>query len=70
MLTNRYYAIGVVGLIVLLSAGWIGSARADTYAYDQYGRLTNVTYTDGSSITYEYDDAGNRTTVAQTAASP
>lgn len=68
MLANRYYAIGVAGLIVLLLAGWIGSARADTYTYDQYGRLRTVTYTDGSTITYAYDDAGNRSTVTQTAA--
>lgn len=32
---------------------------ADTNTYDAAGRLTNVTYEDGSSITYTYDAAGN-----------
>jgi YD repeat-containing protein len=41
-------------------------ALADTYTYDAYGRLTGVTYSDGSSVSYSYDAAGNRTTVSQT----
>ena len=67
MSLNRYQVIGAVGILVMLLLGWNASASADTYAYDQYGRLTGVTYTDGSTITYAYDDAGNRTTVTQTA---
>jgi YD repeat-containing protein len=43
-------------------------AIADTYTYDALGRLTGVTYADGSSISYAYDSAGNRTTVTQTVA--
>ena len=34
---------------------------AESYTYDESGRLTGVTYEDGSSIVYSYDDAGNRT---------
>jgi YD repeat-containing protein len=51
----------VLGLVIAGS-----TAFADTYTYDQYGRLTGVTYSDGSSVTYAYDAAGNRTTVSQT----
>ena len=29
--------------------------------YDQLNRLTNIQYADGSSITYDYDEVGNRT---------
>lgn len=43
------------------------AAFADTYTYDQYGRLTGVTYSDGSSVIYTYDAAGNRTVVVQSA---
>lgn len=51
---------------ILLAIG--ADALADTYTYDELGRLTGVTYSDGSSITYTYDDAGNRITVTQVAA--
>lgn len=62
----------IVRLVVIalgLAALTFGDlAWADTYTYDSLGRLTGVTYSDGSSITYAYDDAGNRATVTQTAA--
>ena len=41
---------------------WIaGTLFADTvsYAYDDAGRLTSVTYSSGATITYSYDSAGN-----------
>lgn len=34
-----------------------------TYQYDNLGRLTKVTFADGSTIKYQYDEAGNRTSV-------
>jgi YD repeat-containing protein len=33
------------------------------YTYDSLGRLTEVTYTNGTTITYNYDAMGNRTSV-------
>jgi YD repeat-containing protein len=36
-------------------------ASAETYTYDSTGRLTGVTYDNGSTITYTYDNAGNIT---------
>lgn len=33
---------------------------AETYGYDARGRLTSVTYTNGTAIYYTYDAAGNR----------
>lgn len=33
--------------------------EAEKYEYDRLGRVTKVTYEDGSSITYEYDANGN-----------
>ncbi|HHM04270.1 MAG TPA: hypothetical protein ENJ19_00820 [Gammaproteobacteria bacterium] len=35
-------------------------ASAETYTYDAAGRLTGVTYDDGSAIAYRYDANGNR----------
>jgi hypothetical protein len=48
----------------LLLAGSV--ALADTYTYDAYGRLMGVTFSDGSSVSYQYDPAGNRLVVSQT----
>lgn len=58
-------------LVVLAATGitlasTISTVSADTYTYDQYGRLTGVTYSDGSSVTYTYDAAGNRIVVSTT----
>lgn len=38
-------------------------AGSATYTYDNLGRVTKVTYSNGKSITYSYDAAGNRVTV-------
>jgi YD repeat-containing protein len=37
-----------------------GLCVGQQYQYDDFNRLTNVTYTDGSQIIYTYDDLGNR----------
>jgi YD repeat-containing protein len=38
-----------------------------TYTYDQLGRLTQVSYPDGTTVVFDYDSMGNRTTVVITA---
>ena len=51
------------GTILLLPAVlWLAVAlAADTvnYMYDDAGRLTSVSYADGTVIAYSYDNAGN-----------
>lgn len=42
-----------------LSLAWSASVYSDSYSYDSTGRLTGVTYDDGTSISYTYDNAGN-----------
>ncbi len=37
-----------------------GAYSQETYQYDTLGRLTKVTYPDGSTVDYTYDPAGNR----------
>ncbi|QID19929.1 RHS repeat protein [Nitrogeniibacter mangrovi] len=39
-----------------------------TYSYDTLGRLVQVVYSDGTTVTYSYDAAGNRTNVVVTGA--
>lgn len=36
---------------------------ANSYSYDQLGRLTSVLYGNGSCVAYAYDAAGNRSSV-------
>ena len=47
-------------LIFNMSTAYAGTA---TYTYDNLGRVTKVTYSNGKSVTYSYDAAGNRVTV-------
>ena len=47
-------------LTVLLARPVYGAGT--TYAYDALNRLSQVTYSDGTVITYAYDAAGNRLT--------
>ena len=37
-----------------------------TYTYDSQGRIKTVTFANGTVITYNYDDMGNRTSVVTT----
>jgi len=41
-------------------------AYAATYKYDRLGRLTEVTYSSGQTVSYTYDSMGNMTTVVNT----
>ncbi|CAL4869726.1 hypothetical protein MMA231_04018 (plasmid) [Asticcacaulis sp. MM231] len=36
-----------------------------SYGYDSLGRVVSVSYSDGSTVTFQYDAAGNRTQVAR-----
>lgn len=57
-----------LGLALVIAAPlWAGSA---TYDYDDFGRLIEVLYDDGTRIVYTYDDAGNRLTQVITVAAP
>jgi len=49
--------ISLVAWITLLASG--PSLHAQTYSYDTNGRLTQVTYADGTTISRTYDSAGN-----------
>jgi YD repeat-containing protein len=52
--------LALAGWIVGLAASLVAPAHADSYIYDQFGRLTCINFTAGGSITYVYDAAGNR----------
>ncbi|MBF0527473.1 MAG: RHS repeat protein [Deltaproteobacteria bacterium] len=48
--------------MVLYLIAMVSTVHASTFnnTYDNLGRLTQVTYDDGSTITYTYDANGNR----------
>jgi YD repeat-containing protein len=52
-----WFVVG--GFLLLLSSNL--QAGSVTYAYDNLGRLSTVTYPNGVVITYLYDASGNRT---------
>jgi YD repeat-containing protein len=44
----------------------ISNPQGAVYTYDSLGRLTQVTYSNLTTITYNYDATGNRTRVVTT----
>ncbi|MGE3801094.1 MAG: FlgD immunoglobulin-like domain containing protein [Candidatus Kapaibacterium sp.] len=44
---------------IVLAALAVAAAEAQTYTYDDAGRLTEARYSDGSTIRYAYDKNGN-----------
>ncbi|MBI4558673.1 MAG: hypothetical protein HY706_13920 [Candidatus Hydrogenedentes bacterium] len=48
-----------IALVFLIAVASLDSPRAEVYQYDDAGRLTQVLYNDGSSVSYTYDAAGN-----------
>lgn len=53
----RYAATATCAFTILLAAATM--VTAETYEYDDAGRLVKVTWDDQRSITYQYDAAGN-----------
>ena len=54
-------AIVLASLFSLSIAATPAQAGTATYTYDPLGRVTQVSYSNGTVITYTYDAAGNRT---------
>ena len=58
----KNYIKKCLNLAIVFSFISLASFAQDTvsYTYDALGRLTSVTYSSGTVITYSYDAAGNR----------
>lgn len=56
--------------LMLLALAGMPAAQAGSAAhtYDSLGRLSKITYSNGTVITYTYDAAGNRSAVVTTGA--
>ncbi len=57
MKQSRRFSTILLGLGALLAT--TTTAAAQSYTYDEAGRLAGVSYADGSTITYSYDANGN-----------
>jgi len=51
----------IIIFIIVISLFCSTTAFAATYKYDNLHRLTRVVYENGTVITYNYDEVGNRT---------
>ena len=52
--------VKIVCLIVAVFSFTPTQVHAEEYRYDDFGRLIEVTYDNGTRIVYVYDNAGNR----------
>lgn len=62
----RFRECCVGAVMTLLASGVL--AGSVSYQYDVLGRVTKVSYGNGTVITYTYDAAGNRSSVVVTGA--
>ena len=56
---NRVLLLGLMFATAIFIISFKINIYAEEYEYDELGRVTKVTYEDGSSIEYEYDKNGN-----------
>ena len=60
---RRLQPVTLGGLAAALTLYPTVTLMADSFEYDELGRLTKATYDNGTEITYTYDPAGNRKTM-------
>lgn len=62
-------AIGTEAVVEAEAVRPLVTSDSVTYGYDTLGRLTTLTYANGTVIQYNYDAVGNRTSVVTTCGS-
>jgi YD repeat-containing protein len=68
--TRPAAAWAYISSFLLMLMGSVTFAVTITYSYDSNGRLSGLTYDDGTTVTYSYDSNGNRTGAVVTAGPP
>lgn len=61
----KFAGLAAVALTAVIASA--AAAGTTSYKYDELGRVVEVDYPDGGSVTYQYDAAGNRTQVTRKA---
>jgi len=58
---NVRWRLSLAALALTLAFDTSAAAGTVTYSYDEQGRVTAASYSDGTTIVYAYDPSGNRT---------
>ncbi len=68
---KKYIIFITLTLFLFTSTASANAANSDqaSYMYDALGRITKITFNNGTTVVYSYDNNGNRTTVVVTCSS-
>lgn len=57
---KRFFFALMLGVTLLTAGSAYAATGSAAYTYDALGRLTQISYDNGTTITFTYDAVGNR----------